>query len=261
VTARDMAAANASIQTRQIASLPMYNIPQLADANRALWGHIRRKLEDAGIAAPVKLSNTILDDSLHALADLCFTQTCREPYRRFLAPHVSLVGTPDYGVADCRPGYYRSAIVVRRDSGRTHSCELDGAVAAVNCRHSWSGFRALKRFARKDGIRFSDKVFTGSHHASVNAVVAGVADIAAVDVVLMRYSLMLERDSPFAGVRQLALTERSPGLPYVAMAGIDRRTWFDAVREAIHDLPNSAQARLGIRDLVWIPERCYLAED
>jgi hypothetical protein len=73
-------------------------------------------------------------------------------------------------------------------------------------------------------------VVSGAHAASVPLVVAGGADLAAIDAVSWR---LARRFLPEAGrLRVLMLTEPTPGLPYVAAAGVDTRPHADALEAA-----------------------------
>ena len=60
--------------------------------------------------------------------DLVFSQTCGFPYRARLHGSVTLIGTPDFGVEDCPPGYYRSVLVARADDPRDTVAEFDGSL-------------------------------------------------------------------------------------------------------------------------------------
>ncbi len=84
---------------------------------------------------------------------------------------------------------YRSVIVARADGPSTMAEALSGAVA-VNEPQSWSGHHALRRhvgaWAAREGLGsnahwFAAEVLTGSHVASVDAVLTGRADSAAID--------------------------------------------------------------------------------
>ncbi len=244
-----------------IASLPMYDTEPLRAANDVLWEGIGQELKNFGLQPPLRRSDMEFGCDSSNLDSLYFTQTCREPYRRCLAAHVTLVGTPDYGVSGCPPGYYNSVIVVRHLTGTSCKHSLDGATAAINHRVSWSGYRALMAFAKTANIEFSGHVYTGSHLRSAVAVLDGRADIAAIDAISFRYGIELEEGSPYKRLHQLAVTKPSPGLPFVARKNSNREIWFTAIRNAIWSLPDEVRGILAIRDLVWIPEDDYLAEN
>jgi ABC-type phosphate/phosphonate transport system substrate-binding protein len=98
---------------------------------------------------------------------------------------------------------------------------------------------------------------TGSHRASAQAVAAGEADLAAIDAVTWR---MLERWEPVAvGLRVVALTAPTPGLPLIAARGADAPRLFGAVAGAIAAMPAADRSLTGLAGLVAIPAQDYLA--
>ena len=115
--------------------------------------------------------------------ELVLSQTCGMPYRTRLHVNVTLIGTPDFGVAGCAPGYYRSAIVVRRDDSRAELPEYRDAVLAYNNTDSQSGFAAIYHHVAPLGFWFGNRLHAGRHIDSVGAVAEGRADIASIDAV------------------------------------------------------------------------------
>jgi hypothetical protein len=57
----------------------------------------------------------------------------------------------------------------------------------------------------------------------------------------------------------LAWTEPTPGLPYITARGRDGSAIFDAVAEAMAALSEPDRAALGLKGMVAIPSRDYLA--
>ena len=94
-----------------IAALPMYDRPETAAATDRYWGLIRDGLRAREIEAPDDLTRT--DDlwTLWQSPDLVLAQTCGLPFRARLHGQVQLVGTPDFGLPGCAPGYYNSVII------------------------------------------------------------------------------------------------------------------------------------------------------
>jgi len=240
-----------------IASLPMYQRPELVDAHNRYWALIRIHLSRAGIASPEALSQDAEEMSVWTAPGLVMSQTCGMPYRVRLHDRVALVGTPDYGVEGCPPGYYRSAIVVRKNDDRADLAAFEGAVFAYNDALSQSGYAAAYWHVTRHHPWFETCLQTGQHVDSARAVADGRADIASLDVVSWR--LMREHDSWTRDLRVLEWTEPTPGLPYIARLGADVLAIFTAVRRAIADLPEGDRSRLGIRDVVSIPKAAYLA--
>ena len=84
----------------------MYDYPKAQAANDRLWALIRDSMRAAGMAAPDALTRSA--DAYWqgwTSPDLILSQTCGFPYRARLHGQVTLIGTPDYAVAGCPPGY------------------------------------------------------------------------------------------------------------------------------------------------------------
>ena len=64
--------------------------------------------------------------------DLILGQTCGLPYISKLCDKVELVGTPDYGVEGCPPGFYHSTLVSSSADPRRHLSEFLGSTLAFN---------------------------------------------------------------------------------------------------------------------------------
>lgn len=241
-----------------IASLPMYARPELDAAFARFWDRIAAILRAGGINAPAALSQ---HDDLMALwrdPDLVLSQTCGMPYRKFLHGKVTLVGTPDYGLEGCPPGYYRSALVVRQTDARAALADFAQARFAYNEENSQSGFAAPQNHAQALGFAFSNRVQSHSHRASACMVSEGTADIAALDAVSWRH---MQAYDAFAGsLRVLDWTAPpTPVLPFITARGNDPDLLFEAIARAIDALEAEDRAAIGLRGIVKIPASAYLA--
>lgn len=169
-----------------IASLPMYDLPEIVTHTDALWEEIARQLTHRGVASvpsTVERPSGALHD--HWLDPrLLLSHTCGFPLVRVLtdAQHVlgSLVvasGSP------ARPGWYRSVVVCRADDARAADglAGFDGVPVAVNDAGSLSGWVSLGVALADAGIRPGPITFTGAHAVSVAAVRSGSADLASID--------------------------------------------------------------------------------
>lgn len=241
-----------------IASLGMYDFGPAQAANDRLWALVRDGLRDRGIAAPETLTRGehAYWDAWQA-PDLLLSQTCGYPFRARLHDRVGYVGTPDYGVEGCPPGYYRSVFVARADDPRQGLHGFDGAPFAYNEGLSQSGWAAPQTHAAKLGIRLPPVLQSGGHHLSALAVVEGRADIAALDAVT--HAMLQEVEPKMAGLRSVALTDPTPGLPYITARGQDPEPIFAVLSDAIAALPASDRATLHLTGLVRIPRAAYLA--
>ena len=241
-----------------IASLGMYDFGPAQAANNRLWTLIRTGLRRRGLDAP-----EVLTRGEHAYwdawtsPDLSLSQTCGYPFRARLQGRVTYVGTPDYGVDGCAPGYYRSVFVARADDPRCDVIEFDGARFAYNEGLSQSGWAAAQTHAAMLGIRLLPALQTGAHRLSAEAVAEGRADIAALDAVT--FALMQAWMPVTQRLKVVGLTDPTPGLPCITAAGRDPAPVFDAVSEAISALSAGDRSTLRLRGFVRIPETAYLA--
>ncbi|AZV77994.1 hypothetical protein EBB79_08860 [Parasedimentitalea marina] len=239
-----------------IANLMMYQRPQLVQAHAFYWALIRKHLSDTGMDSPETLSQDAEEFFVWKHPDLVLSQTCGMPYRTWLHDKVQLVGTPDFGLADCPPGYYRSAIVVRADDPRTQVTAFKNAIFAYNQTFSQSGYAAPFWHLRPEGFWFENRLHTEQHLESAQAVATGRADIASLDAVTWRN---IETYEPIAaGLRVLEWTKPTPGLPLITALGNDADLIFNAVKGAIEELDEQIRSQLGIKGIVKIPKNDYL---
>ncbi|WP_238936703.1 phosphate/phosphite/phosphonate ABC transporter substrate-binding protein [Sulfitobacter mediterraneus] len=240
-----------------IASLMMYLRPENAQAHDRYWTLIRAELAQRGIDAPEKPDNARDEFEVWTADDLVLSQTCGMPYRKWLHDKVTLIGTPDYGVKGCEAGYYNSVIVVRADDHRTGLPAYRDARFTYNQTFSQSGYAAPFALAKTHGFWFENRSQSHGHLNSARAVAEGRADIAALDVVT--WQLIQKYDAFAADLRVLAQTSPTPGLPYIAAAGVDRQATYEAVSAAIAGLDQADRDALCLKGLTHIPKAAYLA--
>lgn len=240
-----------------IASLMMYARPELQTAHASLWDCLRSSLDRRGIASPPTLAQNAPEMDVWQDPTLVFSQTCGMPYRTRLHDTVQLVCTPDYGLEGCKGGYYNSAIVVRADDARLSLPDYESAILAYNSGDSQSGFAAIYHHTRAEGFWFNDRVQSGGHLNSARMVAEGKADIAALDAQTWR---LIRRYEPMAEhLRVLEFTEPTPALPYITGPQHNPDVVFDAVTEALFNLPSEDAAALDLRGVVRIPHADYAA--
>lgn len=236
-----------------IVSLPMYDRPETAAANDALWQGLRAALGQG--PETLNRDGAIWDHWLSP--DLLLSQTCGYPYRARLHGHVTLVGSPVLALPDCPPGLYYSVFVVRADDPRERPEDFATACLAYNDALSQSGWAAPQNWAAARGFAFDNPVPTGAHRASAIAVAEGRADIAALDALSWQ---MMQAFDPFPNrLRVLGRTDPTPALPYITALGRDAGHLRAALNDAITALPAPLRTILGLTGITHIPEQDYLA--
>ncbi len=135
-----------------VASLPMYDFPQIREATDSIWQRTREYLLRQGIDAPRKLNRSQDSRDLWSQPNLLLSQTCGCPYRRYIHDKVHLVGTPDIDL-DCPSGYYYSCLIVRAGTEYNDRCWES---LAYNDDNSQSGWVAPLAHARRSGIRIEE---------------------------------------------------------------------------------------------------------
>ncbi|WP_421851758.1 phosphate/phosphite/phosphonate ABC transporter substrate-binding protein [Novosphingobium sp.] len=233
----------------RLASLAMYRDPPvIAEATRALWADLGARLAAAGMAdVPAALDESIAHDAAWLDPRLLLAQTCGYPFMTQLQNRVRLVATPLYRHPGCIEALGGSFLIVRADAGVGAVSDLRGAVAAINDWGSNSGMNLLRHTLAPHAVggRFLAAVArSGSHRASIAMVARGEADVAAIDCVTFGN---LARFAPetVAGVRILAETAKTPGLPLITRSAASDAE-VHQLRGALADLardPATAELR------------------
>ena len=236
-----------------IAALGMYDMAPLRPANDRLWAGIRAALGHG----PDHLTRDMDFQEIWQSPQLLLAQTCGLPYRTRLHGRVQLVGTPDYGLPGCPPGYYCSVFVARAEDARGSLAELAAGTMAFNDGLSQSGWAAPITHLAGMGLRPARLLRSGGHALSAHAVAEGRADFAALDAVT--WTLLQEHDPVAAELREVERTAPTPGLPLITAAGRDATAIADAVRAGIAALSEADRATLHLKGLVPIPAADYLA--
>lgn len=223
----------------------MYDRPEIASETDAFWAHLAEEIRACGLDAPGALNRDIPARRLWADPGLVLGQTCGLPYVKALQGRAGLVGTPAYALEGCRPGWYRSALVVHAGDDAATLADLRGAVPAINARDSQSGYAALMHataeYAR-DGTFFAAPILTGAHTASAEAVASGRARIAALDAV--SWALMQRYDGVAQQLRVIDWTAPTPGLPLITGRPRNAGLLAEAVETAIATLESRVREAL-----------------
>ena len=215
-----------------IATLPMYDWPEERGRIDALWARLRDSLRDHGLPAPEALTRS---DDLHGLwrhPDLLLGQACGLPYSLDLHDKTHLVGALDPALPGLPQGQYQSVLIARADDRRAPAALLAGTVA-VNAADSQSGWGALAHWAETQRLEICGRIkITGAHLGSAEAVVAGRADIAALDVVTWGL-VARHRASLAAALREVGRTPPTPALPLLTTRRFDPETIGRAIDAAL----------------------------
>lgn len=232
-----------------IATLPMYDRPEAAEAHDRFWALIRDHLP----GAPEKLTR----GAYHWVdPELLLSQTCSLPFRTGLQDDVTIVATPVHDLP-CPAGMYYSVVIVRESDPRETLQSFSGGRLAINSPISQSGWAAIDAVARATGVSFGSVFETGSHAASARAVAEERADFCAIDAVTWT---MIERWDAFAGdLRVLCETPPTPALPYVTAIERDPRPLQEALVAAVHALTPEDRKTLCLLDVTYIPPSHYVS--
>lgn len=139
-------------------------------------------------------------------------------------------------------------LIVRPERSFENLNDLSGQVFAFNEEYSFSGFHALRSELARRGLTFSyfgGPVKTGSHLGSIEAVLRGQADFAAIDSTVLAYEL---ETRPFLQSRLRILTSFGP---YAAPPLLVNRKWPENDRQqlitALTALPPAKLAEFGLK--------------
>lgn len=246
-----------------IACLPWYAMPETAPAQDALWAVTARHLRRAGIDAPERLAREVPVPGIFCDPDLLLAQCCGYDIVYGFAGSLRPLATPCYSAPGCEGANYRSFVLVRDDSRAVGLADLRGATVALNSFNSHSGTNALRALVAPlslAGRFFATVRVTGAHRASLALLLAGDADVMAMDCVLHAL-LSMHRSAALAGTRILATTPSAPAPPLVtaAAAGEARAARIRAALVAAMDDPEATAAReaLLLGRLAMLPPSGY----
>lgn len=231
-----------------IASLPMYDRPEIAAATDRLWAGIRDHLRADRIAAPDRLTR---HDDIWAqwtAPNLVLSQTCGLPYRAHLRDKVTLIGAPVH--ADMPAGMYHSVIIARPGP------LPDAPRLAVNDALSQSGWANLHDWLMTRVQPHGSVMMSGAHRASVQAVAEGRADLAAIDVVT--WGFIQRFDDMARALEVLDTTPPVPALPFIAPAKAEPARYGNAIAGAIAELRQQDRDDLNLHGLQVLPITAYL---
>lgn len=204
--------------TGWLASLGMYDHPAQRAANDALWEWMAARLVAASVPdVPTRLERGRAPHELWPDPRLLFGQACGYPFARFHKEHLRVLAVPRYGAPHCAGTRHCSVIVARAGDARKALADFRGSVAAINEPASNTGTNLLRHTVAEQcgpGAFLAGMVRTGGHVASMRAVAAGEAELAAIDAVTFAAA---EASYPglAEGLKIIAVSRSVPALPFV----------------------------------------------
>jgi ABC-type phosphate/phosphonate transport system substrate-binding protein len=152
---------------------------------------------------------------------LLLSQTCWGPLRLGLAPHVEVLAHSTYDdVPGGRGTFYRSAIVMRDGEAVPPPAQAEGIIPdgigglrpAINGPKSLSGALSLAEDLADPDLP-GRALATGSHRASIRAIVEDRADFAAIDC--RTWALARAHEPAARHLTVVGWTALRPGLPFI----------------------------------------------
>jgi ABC-type phosphate/phosphonate transport system substrate-binding protein len=196
-----------------IATLPMYDWPEVAEATDTFWRALAQRL---GVNHPLDRSIDYRDSWRRP--DLVFSQTCGFPLSHEFRGILDYVATPHYAAEGCSGPNYSSFIFARENQPLE---AFRNTTAAINTPDSMSGMLALKLVFQplaRERRFFGKAIMTGGHVNSLVAVRDGKADICAIDAVMVGLARR-HRPELLQGLVPVANSPLVPSLPFVTRAG------------------------------------------
>jgi ABC-type phosphate/phosphonate transport system substrate-binding protein len=228
-----------------VACLPWYELPETQAAQDALWSVLAQLLRKCGVpSVPDRLTRGLPVLSMLINPQLLISQCCGYDLIYGFASCVQLIATPCYRAPGCDGAAYRSLVLVRDDCEAQSLERLRGGTCVVNGFNSHSGTNAMRALVAplsRNGRFFSNVKVSGAHINSLACLVAGKADVMAMDCVL---HALLDRHRPNAlnGTRVLCWSEPVPAPPIVTSASADREL-IDRLRDALSEALSDESSR------------------
>ena len=247
-----------------LASLPWYDLAENRTATDAFWNLVANELRNRGLEQiPERLERVLPYQEQWASPDFLFGQACGYDVLLAYPDLLQLVATPTYSAPGCRTAAYSSYVVVREQSPFSSLDQLRGTRCVVNTLTSHSGMnilRALIAPLHDAGRFFAEVSVSGSHKSSLEMLLVGAADVAAIDCVT--YALFQRhRPETHRGTRILCSTVHVPSPPFVTSTSTPPDVVV-TIREALQaTLADPSSERLRARLLLdrvdWIPLDAY----
>lgn len=233
-------------------SLPMYLFAP--HAVEQLWQAVRESLlqqsvqdVDERLSWPDNLHQHWLEEHLF------LSQACGYPLMHELLNQVQLVGSFHYAVPGCEGLFCRSPLLVRAASPYQLLSDCQKSRVAYNSQVSQSGYWSLQFHLHMQGYSgiqdfFSQHRMTGSHVASVQALLEDKADLIALDAVTW-FGIQQQNPEIAQQLRILSWTEAYPGLPLISSLSTSQQDMLSlrAALKAALESPKGRRACQALR--------------
>jgi ABC-type phosphate/phosphonate transport system substrate-binding protein len=234
------------------ASLPMYNLPEMAAANTRFWDALRDRLAAKGVA----VDDIVYDKSRAPVPDgiepdIFFSQICGYPLYKVFRAKGRVLATPRYGVPGCAGPSHCAFFIVRAAEPAADVLAMKGRVFGCNSLLSNSGMNLPRLTLARLGARapfFAKVVMTGGHIQSLDRLQAEDIDLCSIDCVTWAF-FEAHRPAAAARYRVLGETVASPSLPFITSSATPddvATTLSDTLRAFCAD-PATAALRAELR--------------
>ena len=167
--------------------MPMYCLPEMADANAAFWMELQQRLCARGVdTAGIKLESDESSVPEGIGRGTFFTQICGYPLFKHYRDQGIILATPHYAAPGCVGSTHRAFFMVRVDDPAERLEDLRGRIFGCNSLLSNSGMNlprlSLARIAHSKPF-FSSVIMTGGHVASLQRLGDRSIDVCSIDSV------------------------------------------------------------------------------
>jgi len=233
------------------------------NAMQESWAHIFKNLHrhlPLPFNRPFDLQFESPDQALNH-SHLFMGHTCGYPYVTNWHKTHKTVCVPEFHVPGCNGIQYSSLFVARADCKNSELGEFKGSVAAMNTRDSNSGMNVFRYDVA--GIAHGESFFrnvlvSGSHLASMNMVIQGIADIAAIDAVTYHFAVK-QNLVDASKLKTTGYSRNTAGLPFIVSRKLDleRETVVSAMNTCLDSMPESQKSFMEIRRFTAVDSNDY----
>jgi ABC-type phosphate/phosphonate transport system substrate-binding protein len=237
---------------------------ELSAAKAAFWRAIGVEFQEAGgsdVPAALDFARPTVPERIEP--ELLFSQICGYPLRKLFGSQAQVLAAPVYDAEYCDGATHCGVFVVHRTARYQRLADLQGCRLVFGGPYSNSGMnlprRAVAEIAGGSPF-FGSATETDSQAGNLELVARGEADATCVDNVTYAF-LGRHRPQVATLLRVLALTPRSPSIPFVTAAATDPAA-VEGLRRALRAVataPRWADVRAGLmlRDIVAIEDDRY----